>query len=557
MNNEKFVFAQTQLDITRSTFNLSHGWKGTLKSADLIPIQCIEVLPGDTFEEKSALVLRGLTPIAPVMDNAYIDINYYYVPSRIIAPWNGDDWEEIQGVNKSGAWAPNTEKYIKKRTLPSGQKILSQSLGDYLGIPIGTTLNNTAINPYPFIGYYLIYDYYFRDQNTQKPILTTKETSVLQLLSLADNGLQRSNKFHDLFTSCLPAPQKGNSVSLPLGIEAPIASGSSFYHLDALGNTPGIKLVFDRNGAKGINYNIYGFSETAGSDTSELVGDANIMPTSPAPDRRTIEATNLVADLSSATAATINQLRQAFAIQRQLEKDARGGTRYYEVIKSNFNLSIPESVIQYPEYITGKRIPINITQVLQTSQTDSTNNSALGQTGAFSNTAGLTDGYIKSFKEWGYLYAIATIRTEQTYSQGLPKMFQRYRRFDFYLPTFANLGEQPIYKNELYFDDTNTTNESVFGYQEAWAHYRYQPTTIHGSLAPNAKDKSFTAWTYTNNFTTAPTLNANFMTQTAGNVAQTLVYENTNQQYILDIWHNIKATRAIPIFSIPGLIDHH
>lgn len=573
-----FAKNPTTIKINRSAFNRPSTYKTTFNSGDLIPIFCDEVLPGDTFKLNPSFVLRNLTPLVPVMDNAYIDFYFFYVPNRIIAPWNMDDWEVIQGANKSGYWTNDTEKSITPRQIGT-QTVYTHSVANYFGLPIGCNVKN--INPYPLIAYAMIYDEWFRDQNVQVPILTTKSGTFIENLIqrfYREDSCLAVNKFHDLFTSCLPAPQKGPSVLLPIGDSAPITGTGQL----ALSNTTydfgrpsGVTLRLLMGGVQwqgeGDSKNLYLTNTTNNSNnggyiTTEISSTNNIQKNTNdlvgvQGSNLYVDVDNLSADLSAATAATINQLRQAFAIQRLFERDARGGTRYREILLSHFGVSVADSRVQVPEYLGGKRIPINIAQVLQTAPAAATGDTPLGFTGAFSNTSDNFGGFVKSFVEHGYVIGVACVRTLQTYSQGIPKLFTRRKRFDFYMPEFATIGEQPIFKYELFSGNTvdlaSETEPEVFGYQEAWAHYRYKPSMITGSLAPNSDDNSFVPWTYTNDFAAAPTLNESFMRQNESNVGKTLVDSQTRDQYLIDIYFDLNCVRPMPVYSIPGLIDHY
>lgn len=540
-----FAKAPADVGLSRSRFDRSHTYSTTFQAGDIIPVFCDEVLPGDTFDLSTAFVLRNLTPVAPIMDNAFFDYYYFFVPNRIIAPWNfSGDWEEICGANKKGYWAATIEKRISSAPCPAN--VAANSLAAYFGLPIGS-VGSYTINPYPFIAYWLIWDEFFRDQNTQTPVLVSS-SSISTLFNVIGNAgsCLKANKFHDIFTSCLPAPQKGDSVQLPLGSLAPVITGDAF----SVSGNPALGYSFVGPGLSGAD-SYWPASSVQGSSGADGVASGSFNSTAG------MAPNNLYADLSEATAATVNQLRQAFAIQRLLERDARSGTRYKEVLKAHFDVNMPDYTLQRPEYLGGKRVPINVTQVLQTSAT-AEGGSPLGFTGAFSNTFDSDKSFLKSFGEFGYVIGVAVVRTSQSYSQGVPKMFERFRRFDFYWPVFANLGEQPIYTYELFAQPSgNSLGDDVFGYQEAWAHYRYKPSMVTGELAPNANNESFVPWTYTNDFSAAPVLNSQFMVQSPSVVAKTLIDTTTTAQYLLNMAFNLYTTRAMPIYSIPGLIDHH
>ncbi len=548
----RFVKNPVNLDINRSKFNRPFTHKTTFKSGKLIPLYLDEVLPGDTFKVKWSSVIRMLTPAVPVMDNAFMDIYFFFVPFRLCT-YGVNDWQKVQGENFSGPWAPQTEATLKSTsntfTLNS-RGVAAGSFANYIGIPIsggyGASFDKLDLSLLPFNAYIRIWNEWFRDENTQSPkaLLNSGSSGIGELC----NTCFDVNKLHDYFTSSLPAPQKGDSVLLPLGGSAPVKTSSTDTYLDS--NATFVKAAshhsttIDRPGMLGVNSTYRGV--TVESDSTESDVDTGIY------------FTNLYADLAEVTATSVNQMRQAFAIQRLLEKDARGGTRYREMLKAHFGVTIPDLTVQVPEYLGGKRFPLNITQVLQTSQTSDT--SPLGATGAFSNTAMSDYAFIKSFNEYGYIMAVGCVRTEQSYSQGIPKFLTRNRRYDFYLPVFANLGEQPIYTRELFVNNASASVSyfnQVFGYQEAWAEYRYHPNLVTGKLAPNASDKTLTAWTYTNKFTSAPVLNSQFMVQPASQIGDTLVLTNTESQFVADFFFDIECTRPMPLYSIPGLIDHH
>lgn len=533
----RFKFNRAGTDISRSVLALPFEHKTTINVGDLTPLGLFEVLPGDSFKVDLSAVVRSLTPVAPVMDNAFLDVYAFFVPNRISC-LHPKDWEQICGENVNGYWAPTSEATLVNtgNTFNIGDvnELLPDSAASHYGLPVSFAgFNSLEVSSLPLIGYVKIWNEWFRDQNVQSPINLTKPTDinfpttgVFYDGSLFESCL-RVNKLHDYFTSCLPSPQKGEAVFLPLGSLAPVIGTATLKTLEgnnAVGGTVAIP--------------------------SAIPG---VITSSGAPnDRLTISG--LTADLSNATASTINALRQAFAIQRLLEKDARGGSRYRELIQTHFNTTIPDSTVQIPQYLGGHRINLNMNQVLQTSSTDSSG--PLGDTGAFSNTPFNQFLFDKSFTEHGYIHILACIRNSQSYSQGIAKHWTRNRRFDWYYPGFANLGEQPVYKRELKFNEVGDNADAVFGYNEAWAEYRFIPNMVTGYMAAEAGDTNLLAWTYQNRFSSQPSLTGAFMAQQNAQVSQTLA-SYSPYQYFGDFFFNIKATRPMPVYSIPGLIDHH
>ena len=537
----------------------------TLNAGEIIPLACEEILPGDTFIDiQDRFVLRNMTPAAPVMDNAYIDYYWFYIPNRIIAPLNGDDWAEILGENKETAWTQEEEINVTARNIHRNNS-KGLTILDYLGLPNqgtndgkGSASSYRNINPYPLIGYWLIWNEWFRDQNTQAPIT---QADILERIDgytyttstssdgnpIPSNGIMIANKFHDLFTSCLPAPQKGPSVTIPMGTSAPLAVGSELK--DVGGNILLTTAAGTTDGLIGINDSEVLYHGQLGDGTTRFNPDAPI------------RQTNLVADLSEATAATINQLRQAFAIQRFFEQAARTGSRYREIIKGHFNVEIGDVRAMIPEMLGGHRTPINVTQVLQTSAT--TEATPLGYTGAFSNTSSAKiNVFNKSFSEHGFLYCLAVIRNMESYSQGAAKMYSRLNKFDYFWPEYANLGEQPIFKWEIkanLIQDLSNENNAILGYQEPWAHYRYSQRKVVGYFNANFENEessSLQSWTYTNEFTSQPTLNADFMKVNKNKIGKTLINQNTDMQFLLNFYSQQRVVRKMPLYSIPGLLDH-
>ncbi|AGT39918.1 major capsid protein [Marine gokushovirus] len=425
-----------QAEIQRSTFNRSHGLKTTFDAGYLVPIFVDEVVPGDSFNLKAHGFGRLATPIYPVMDNLYVETFFFFVPNRLI--W--DNWEKFNGAQDDPG--DSTSYLVPQLTLGSGVSIAGDSLYDYMGLPTG--VNGIAFNNLHGRGYNLVYNEWFRDENLQDSVKVDKGDGPD---NINDYTLLKRGKRHDYFTSCLPWPQKGDAVSLPLGSVAPVVAKDPITLAD-VGVVP--------------------------ASVGAAIGYSYI---NSAPNN------NLYADLTDATAATINQLREAFQIQRLYERDARGGTRYTEILQSHFGVTSPDARLQRPEYLGGGKTPVSMQPIPQTSSTDATspqgNLSAMGTVGVQGH------GFSKSFVEHGVIIGMACVFADLTYQQGMNRMWSRRDRWDFYWPALAHLGEQAVLNEEIYTQGTSA-DQDVFGYQERYAEYRYKPSQITGKMRSNA-----------------------------------------------------------------------
>jgi hypothetical protein len=500
-------------EIQRSTFNRSHGLKTTFDAGYLVPIFVDEVVPGDSFNLKAHGFGRLATPIYPVMDNLYVETFFFFVPNRLI--W--DNWEKFNGAQDNPG--DSTSYLVPQLTLGSGVSLAGDSLFDYMGLPTG--VNGIAFNNLHGRAYNLCYNEWFRDQNLQDSVTVDKGDGPD---NINDYTLLKRGKRHDYFTSCLPWPQKGDAVQLPLGTQAPLAVDQPS---DGFGtNTFGLQYTDTIAGmyAGGVNLASYNSGYVAGYE--------------------------LYADLTQATAATINQLREAFQIQRLYERDARGGTRYTEILQSHFGVTSPDARLQRPEYLGGGKTPVSMQPIPQTSSTDATspqgNLSAMGTVGVQGH------GFSKSFVEHGVIIGMACVFADLTYQQGMNRMWSRRDRWDFYWPALAHLGEQAVLNEEIYTQGTSA-DQDVFGYQERYAEYRYKPSQITGKMRSNAAG-SLDVWHLSQDFSAVPVLNASFIEENPP--IDRVVALPSEPDLLFDWYFDMKCTRPMPTYSVPGLIDH-
>jgi hypothetical protein len=503
-------------DIQRSSFDRSHGVKTTFDAGKLIPILVDEALPGDTFKLNMTAFARLATPINPIMDNMYMDTHFFSVPIRLL--W--DNWQKFNGEQIDPG--DSIDYLIPTITAPAGG-YTEGSMYDYFGIPTKVAgLEHSALWNR---AYNLVWNEWFRDENLQDSLTVSRGDGPDPD---TDYTLQRRGKRHDYFTSALPWPQKGAAVQLPLGTEAPIKF-DTFVGADTADNKFAV-----------LNRNANGdFQTKYGNTVNVNTGD---IPTS--------STQNLFADLSEATAATINELRQAFQVQRLLERDARGGTRYIELIKSHFGVSSPDARLQRPEYLGGGSTPVNITPVTQQSASDAT--TPQGNLAAFGTATLRNHGFSKSFTEHCIIIGMVSVRADLTYQQGLNRMFSRSTRYDFYWPALSHLGEQSILNKEIFADGT-ATDDAVFGYQERYAEYRYKPSTITSLFRSNATN-SLDAWHLSQDFATLPALNSSFIEDNPP--IDRIVAVPSEPDFIFDSHLSMRCVRPMPVYSVPGLIDH-
>jgi hypothetical protein len=517
----KHNFSQIpKANIQRSSFNRSHGYKTTFDSGALVPVYVDEALPGDTFNLNLTTFARLGTPLVPVMDNMFLDTFFFAVPYRLV--WS--NWQKFNGEQANPA--DSTDYLIPQMTAPVGG-YANMSLSDYMGLP--TQVAGYDHSSLYHRAYNLIYNEWFRDQNLQDSVVVDIDDGPdLD----TDYTLLTRGKRHDYFTSCLPWPQKGPAVELPIGDTAPIT-----------GIGVGPNYNFSRAAVGSIhesNANIETYAKAGGTSPMDL--DIILEE-----DPSNVGYPFIQADLSAATASTINALRQAFQIQRLYEKDARGGTRYTEIIRSHFSVTSDDARLQRPEYLGGGNQSINITPVVNQSGTGT-----LGELAATGVSTSSRHGFTKSFTEHCLLIGLVNVRADLTYQQGLDRKFSRLTRWDFYWPTLAHLGEQAVLNKEIYLDAT-ANDELVFGYQERFAEYRYAQSKITGKFRSNDAT-SLDFWHLSQDFASLPLLNDTFISEDVP--IDRVIATPTEPQFLLDCYFDIKCARPMPVYSVPGLIDH-
>jgi hypothetical protein len=496
-------------EIQRSVFNRSHALKTTFDAGYLVPIFIDEALPGDTFTLNAQAFGRLATPINPLMDNIHVETFFFAVPHRLV--WN--NWEKFCGEQDNPG--DSTDYLIPTTTVNP----TNGSLWDYFGIPTGVnlTFNNLAGRAYN-----LIWNEWFRDENLQDSVVVDKGDGPD---TATDYALLKRGKRHDYFTSCLPWPQKGDAVSLPLGTTAPVVRDGNL-RLEPAGQPANFLNI-----QAGTNLAYLNGPAVASTQSASVVG-------------------GLVTDLSTATAATINELREAFQIQKLYERDARGGTRYTEIIQSHFGVTSPDARLQRPEYLGGGKDRLNIHPIAQTSSTDAT--SPQGNLSAFGTTGFGGHGFSKSFTEHSVIIGLINVYADLTYQQGLNRMFSRQDRWDYYWPALAHIGEQAVLNKEIYAQGSAADN-NVFGYQERYAEYRYKPSMITGQFRSNYA-QSLDSWHLAQDFGALPALNASFIEENPP--IDRVVAVPTAPDIIMDAYFNLTCARPMPTYSVPGLIDH-
>lgn len=548
-----FSLNPTRIDMSRSTFDRSASVKTSFNVGDIVPFFLEEVLPGDTFDVRTSKVVRMQTLLTPIMDNIYLDSYYFFVPNRLV--WK--HWKEFNGENNESAWLPETEYSVPQITSPaSGWSV--GTLADYFGLPTG--VENLSVSALPFRAYALVMNEWFRDQNLQDPLVVPVDDATVAgvntgnfVTDCAKGGKPYiAAKYHDYFTSCLPSPQKGPDVTLKVASQGDLPVVTK----NALVPNPGYNALTSTN----VNYHDAKFRPLAlFSSTNSDPSFAAFLPSgaSTEAEYEKFVPSNLWAlNSGNAIVATINQLRMAFQIQKLYERDARGGTRYIEVLKSHFGVTSPDARLQRPEYLGGNRVPINVNQVIQQSGTGAGADTPQGTVVGMSQTTDSNHDFIKSFTEHGYIIGVMVARYDHTYQQGIERHWSRKTRFDYYWPVFANIGEQAVLNKEIYAQGKAQDNH-VFGYQEAWSDYRYKPNRVTGEMR-SAYQQSLDVWHLADDYNSLPSLSDSWIREDKNTVDRVLAVKSTvSNQLFADIFVQNRATRPMPMYSIPGLIDHH
>jgi hypothetical protein len=558
-NNERRFLNVPQMHASRTRFNRDQTILTTFDSGKLIPFFVDEVLPGDTFQVDTSAIIRMTTPKYPVMDDAYIDFYYFYCPNRIL--W--DDFKNFMGEVEDKPWAPTKEYRVPQIACLGNEETpvpFEKSILDYMGVPTKIK-NEFRINALPMRAYVKIWNEYFRDQNVDNAAtLVTSGTDEAYQDSNNDENLEDIlkkaytggrclpvNKFHDYFTSCLPYPQRGPEVALPLNGNAAVNlfSDQKLTTKLSTGNDGDIYL---NSTATGANTSVPRMSNWP---TAENEGHPVLVNGAPSDtDGSTYRYGYLGADLSTITASTINELRNAIAVQQYYEAMARGGSRYREQLQALWDVTISDKTVQIPEYLGGGRYHVNMNQIVQTSGQQSETDTPIDETGAMSVTPINESSFTKSFEEHGFVIGVMCVRHNRSYQQGLERFWSRSDRIDYYVPQFANIGEQPVKKKEIMLTG-NATDDETFGYQEAWAEYRMKPNRVSGLMRSNATG-TLDFWHYADNYSAVPTLSQGWMKEGKEEIARTLIVQN-EPQFFGAIRVANKTTRRMPLYSVPGL----
>lgn len=508
-------------DIPRSSFDRSNNFKTTFDAGYLIPVMVDEVLPGDTFNCNMTAFGRLATPLHPFMDNMWLDTFFFFVPNRLV--WS--NWQKFMGEQENPG--DSIDFVIPQIVAPSPDGYVADSIYDYMGIPTEVPgLSHTAL---PLRAHNLIWNQWFRDQNMQNSVVVNMGDGPD---TYTDYAVYRRGKRHDYFTSALPWPQKGPAVQMPLGTTAPVVGTTAPMHMSS-GLSGG---AFTSNMILGGGLDLSGGATAVGVNITS--NSAN---------------TTVFADLSQATAATINQIRQSFQVQRLLERDARGGTRYTELIQAHFGVTSPDARLQRPEYLGGSSIPLNVNPIAQTS-------ALAGQPTPLGNLAAMATyhvrtGFTKSFTEHGYILGYISARADLNYQQGLNRMWSRSTRYDFYWPALSHIGEQAILNKEIYAVGSANPiqDDAVFGYQERWAEMRYKPSLITSQFRSNYA-QTLDTWHLAQYFGALPTLSSTFIEENPP--VDRVIAVTSEPQFLFDAYFSLRCARPMPVYSVPGFIDH-
>lgn len=554
-NNERHFLNVPQMHTSRTRFNRDQTILTTFDSGKLIPFFVDEVLPGDTFQVDTSAIIRMTTPKYPVMDDCFIDFYYFYCPNRIL--W--DEFKYFMGEVEEKPWAPTKEYRIPELVCIGNENDpvpYEESILDYMGVPTKIK-KEFRINALPVRAYVKIWNEYFRDENVDnQAVLITegkdeayqdkKDETLDDILKKAYTGGRclPVNKFHDYFTSCLPHPSRGPEVRLPLSGNAPVGMYKNVA-LTEFGTVSGHSTIY-------LNQTLSGaaLAPNIGNSLNEHYKGYGLVTGSSNSTNQVIDTAYLGADLTNIAATKINDLRKAVAVQQYYEALARGGSRYREQVQALWNVTISDKTAQIPEYLGGGRYHVNMNQIVQTSGQQGEADTPIGETGAMSVTPVNESSFTKSFEEHGFVIGVMCVRHNHSYQQGLERFWSRRDRLDYYVPQFANLGEQPVKKKEIMLTG-NASDEETFGYQEAWADYRMKPNRVSGLMRSNATG-TLDFWHYADNYDTVPTLSQSWIKEGKNEIARTLIVQN-EPQFFGAIRVANKTTRCMPLYSVPGL----